>query len=243
MRKRISIAVLCVCAVIFAVCVILIAGSYMRKAPSAEEFKAAPEVTAPPVEAGYVSPVDFEALRAVNPEVVGWICIDGTEIDYPILCCPEDNSKYLNTDFRGREDKAGSIYIESFNSPDFSDFNTVIYGHNMRAGTMFADLHRYEDGEFFFGHQTVRIYLPDRELIYKVFASRIVSNRHILSLCDNSDPDSCRRYLNAVLSAGNLVQDRDVQVTADDRILSLATCWVNPDYRYAVYAVLTDVVS
>ena len=115
-------------------------------------------------EPAYAAPVDFEHLRQLNPEVVGWLTIPGTAIDYPILHDPESNDTYLTRDIEGNESAAGSIYLDCDNAADFSAYHNVIYGHHMRNGTMFADIMKFRDQEFLENHQTITIYLPDREL-------------------------------------------------------------------------------
>ena len=94
--------------------------------------------------------VDFEELQKINPDVYAWIQIPGTNINYPILqSVTEADDYYLNTTIDGKTGYPGSIYTEKYNSTSFTDPVTVIYGHNMKEGTMFADLHKYTDKTFF----------------------------------------------------------------------------------------------
>ena len=89
--------------------------------------------------------IDFAAAQAVNPDVYAWIWIPGTNIDYPILQSEtEDDAYYLNHTIEKKEGLPGTIYTEKYNGKDFSSPVTVIYGHNMKNGSMFADLHKYE---------------------------------------------------------------------------------------------------
>ena len=107
------------------------------------------------------NPIDFKALNKINKDIVGWIKISDTNIDYPILRAPEsEQSFYLHRDYYKNYLYAGSIYMESYNQPDFSDRNTILYGHNMANGTMFADLHKFEDSDFFSKHKTFKVYTP-----------------------------------------------------------------------------------
>ena len=94
-------------------------------------------------------PVDFEGLQEYNPDIYAWITIPGTAVDYPIVQRPEDNSYYLTHNTDGEESAEGAIFTEDYNSRDFTDPNTVIYGHNMRNGSMFRSLHNYMDRSFF----------------------------------------------------------------------------------------------
>ena len=93
-------------------------------------------------------PVDFEALRKVNPDIIGWIVIPGMEISYPIVQ-GEDNDYYLKHTFDKAENASGCIFVEVENSPDFSDNNTFVYGHNMKNKSMFAKLNRYQEEDTF----------------------------------------------------------------------------------------------
>ena len=98
-----------------------------------------PEPEAPAVEI----PIDFASLQARNPDVYAWITVPGTQVDYPILQSASDNGYYLDHTIDGEEKPEGSIFTENYNSKDFEDPNTVIYGHNMKNGSMFRTLHDY----------------------------------------------------------------------------------------------------
>lgn len=137
------------------------------KSTETAEAEAASEETA-------VIPVKFGELQSVNPDVYAWITVPGTEIDYPILQHPSDNSYYLMHNIDGSYGYPGCIYTENLNSKDFTDNNTVIYGHNMKNGSMFAQLHKFEDPDFFRGNREVLIYLPDEVLHYTIFAAHIM---------------------------------------------------------------------
>ena len=86
--------------------------------------------------------IDLDALQEINPEAVGWIQIPDTVISYPLLHT-SDNSYYLTHTFQKEKNRTGSIFIESSNKNDLTDLHTIIYGHNMRSGAMFADLKNY----------------------------------------------------------------------------------------------------
>lgn len=188
-----------------------------------------------------VIPVDFEELWKVNPDIYAWITIPGTEVDYPVVQNEEDDSFYLTRTVQKEEGAAGAIFTEHYNSKDFSDPNTVLYGHNMKDGTMFAGLHQYEDETFWEEHQNVTIYTPDAIRHYRIFAAYLYDSRHLLQSFDCTDKEIYQAYLDEVLGQRNMtsVIDEDVQVTTDDRILTLSTCHsMGNDYRYLVQAVL-----
>ena len=244
MRRK-YIVILCISLAILALCaaLLLLKNAENRHANS-EYSNLHSEVTSPvqSVEP-YISPIDFDALFEINPDVIGWISVPGTNINYPIMYSKDDNSYYLNHNIYGEKLTSASIFIEYYNHPDFSDFNTVIYGHNMKDGSMFAELHRYEDREFFNENRVVYIYLPDKTLTYNIFASHFVSDRHILSICKNKDPESCTAYIDSIFSdsSSDSNVDKSVSVTVENKIITLATCdRYKRDQRFVVHAVLTN---
>ena len=188
-------------------------------------------------------PVKFEELWQVNPDVYAWITVPGTEIDYPILQHASDNSYYLMHNIDGSYGYPGCIYTENLNSKDFTDNNTVIYGHNMKNGSMFAQLHKFEDPDFFNENREVLIYLPDEVLHYTIFAAHIYDDRHLLYSFDFSDPDVYEKYLESVFNVRDMNAniDKDITVTKDDQIITLVTCiGSQPNNRLLVQAVLTE---
>ncbi len=191
----------------------------------------------------YVSPIDFESLQASNADIYAWIEIPGTQINYPVVQKADDDSYYLNHTIEGKEGYPGSIYTESLNAKDFSDYNTVIYGHNMKDGSMFQNLHSYEDSQFLQEHPYVYIYTPSEKITYRIFAAVVYSNAHILGNYDFSDEYQRQLYLDSVFGSRNMKNsiDESVQVGTDSKILTLSTCIAGqPDNRYIVEAVQTD---
>ena len=169
--------------------------------------------------------------------------IPGTDINYPILQHPTDDSYYLNHNIDGSTGRPACIYTESLNSKDFTDNNTVIYGHNMRNGTMFAQLHKFEDKDFFDEHREIIIYLPDKVLHYKIFAVHNYDDRHLLYSFDFSDKAVYKDYLESIFSIDdkNANIDTEMTVTENDKIITLATCvYKQPSLRFHVQAVLVE---
>lgn len=188
-----------------------------------------------------VIPVDFEALQDINPDIYAWITVPGTEIDYPVLQSETDDTVYLTNSAELEESPAGAIFSEKANARDFSDVHTVLYGHNMKDGTMFAGLHQYEDEAFFNEHRTITIYTPDAIRYYRIFAAYLYDNRHLLQSFDCTDERVFSAYIYNIMSQRNLYAtiDDSVDIEADDRILTLSTCYgTDHDTRYLVQAVL-----
>lgn len=109
---------------------------------------------------------DWDALHAVNPDIYAWITIPGTNIDYPVLQNATDDSYYLRYNMNGTRGYPGCIYTEKINRKDFTDFDTVVYGHNMRDDSMFATLHYFEDSAFFANCPYIYVYEENKVLVY-----------------------------------------------------------------------------
>lgn len=206
------------------------------------ETEAESETVAPKEEVSD-SPIDWEGMWEINEDVYAWITVPGTVIDYPILQHATDNTYYLNYNIDGSYGYPGCIYTENLNAKDFSDNNTVIYGHNMKNGSMFAGLHQYEEKSFFEEHSQVLIYTPDRKYEYTIFASYIYDDRHLLYSFDFTNEDVYASYLENIKNMRDLSANirSDIEIDADDKIITLATCMSNqPDKRLLVQAVLNN---
>lgn len=218
----------------------------LKEAVAAEPEAAEPEEELPEEEPEpkVEIPIDFAALKEQNEDVYAWIRIPGTNVDYPILQHDEDNGYYLNHTIDGVEAIEGSIYTENYNSKEFDDPNTVIYGHNMKNGSMFRTLHNYEDRTFFDENRDIFIYMPDRILEYRIFAAYVYDNRHLLLNYDLQDTAVFQQYIDDIFNirAMNAYIDASMNVGADDRILTLSTCNAGIEtQRYLVQAVLISI--
>lgn len=190
----------------------------------------------------YESKIDFESLWEVNEDAYAWIQIPGTVIDYPILqSATEEDDYYLNTTIDGKKGYPGSIYTEKYNSTAFTDPVTVVYGHDMLEGTMFTDLHKYEDKAFFDSNPYIYIYLPDRTLKYQIFAAVRFDDRYILGNYNFLEAEDFQSYLDELRSSIDGNVNPDVEVTQQSSILSLSTCIADaPENRWLVNATLVE---
>lgn len=187
-------------------------------------------------------PIDFAELRKMNPEIYAWIRIPGTEVDYPIVQRPEDDAYYLDHTIEGEAGLPGSIYTESLNKQDFTDKNTVIYGHNMKDNTMFGSLKDYKDSAYMDEHSEVYIYTPEHIFTYKIFAAVTYDSRHIMVAFDFNQDEQYQAYLDSLSQVRNMASyiNTDIPVTTVDRIITMSTCNGNNDQRFLVEAVLID---
>jgi len=177
-------------------------------------------------------------LREVNPHVVGWISIPGTEISYPLLQ-GDDNGYYLTHLWDGTVNSCGSIFIDSENSRGLTDFNTVIYGHNMKNGSMFAPLKHYKAREYFDEHREIHISYGESLLIYEIFAAYEADVKGNIYTFNFASEDERKRFLKTC--SANSVVDGQIQPSASDRIITLSTCTGSGhSTRWVVQAVLKD---
>lgn len=184
--------------------------------------------------------LDFDSLQEnFSSDIYAWILIPDTQIDYPILQHPTDNTYYLTHNLDGSTGYPGCIYTENYNSTDWEDLNTTLYGHNMKNGSMFAGLHQYEDKTFMEEHPYVYIYSQDYVRIYKIFAAYAFSDEHLYTICDWSSPTSVEEYYAQIFENPG-VFDSNVSLTNSDHLITLSTCIKGQDNkRFLVQAVLT----
>ena len=176
---------------------------------------------------------DLDALREKNPDVIGWIHIPDTKIDYPIVQ-GEDNTFYLDHNWRGESLSAGSIFLECRNSPDFTDYNTIVYGHNMVNDTMFGSLNRYGNQAWWESHPYIYILLDYGVLRYEVFSSytaTVGSNTYALSFRQTQTRED---YLQMAADLSEI--DTGITPEVTDLVLTLSTCHGVGDTRWTVHA-------
>ncbi len=239
--------------IILILCIILFAASAAVLLANMLPRWLTPPVSVPPVdstpssapaEALPANPIDFAALRADNPEIIGWIKIDGTVVDYPILQSGETREEnfYINHRPDGSQHKEGSIYIQRINDAAFTDPNTVIYGHNMATGRMFAAIRRYQYKDFFQKNRTVTVYIPGHVLTYEVYSAFVYDNRHILNSFDFSKEEDYNAFLQQTLKPTSMRRQvlEGATVTTDSRIITLCTCTASSKERFLVMGVLIN---
>jgi sortase B len=186
-------------------------------------------------------PIDFEFLKGENQDIVAWIQVDGTNIDYPVLYDTTYNMYYLHHNYNGVRTVYGSIFVLGANAADFTDFNTVVYGHNIMNRTMFAQLHEFRKKEFFDSHGTITIYTPDRKLTYQVFAAYRTDSLNIIDNNDFSTEEFRAEYIDSIYAHDAVANFKpEYQVTPSDRIITLSTCINNASFRYVVQGVLVS---
>lgn len=191
--------------------------------------------------------VDFDTLWETNIDICAWIYVPGTQVNYPVLRNTQTSDLYDSYYLQHTVDKSeglpGAVYMEPCNMPDFTDKNSVLYGHHMKNGSMFASLDDYLDEAFMEENPYVYIVTPQKNVVYQVFGAVIYDDTHIMRNYDFTEDESYQTYLDSIVSNGNEkdVLSEGIEVTTQDRIITLSTCVKNQDdKRLLVVAVLVD---
>lgn len=247
-------------AVAFMVCIILMGMRYFKQKKAQEQFAALSELNATTkseeleqstevdilAELGIGVPeknMEWDALYEENEDIYAWIYIPGTQVDYPILQHPTESNYYLDHNLDGSGGYPGCIYTQLYNSRNFTDTNTVLYGHNMGNGTMFGSLHEYEDNTFFEEHPYVYVYTPEKTYVYEIFVACTFSDEHLLYSYDYMTEDGFKEYVDDLKGVRDMNSHvrAGVVVEYGAHLLTMSTCIKNqPNARWIVSAVLLN---
>ena len=206
-----------------------------------EEPVQEPETQEPPKQEKPTPPkppvrLDFPSLKEASPDAVGWLEIPGTQISYPLVQ-GADNVKYLTTAFDGTRSRYGSLFLDFRNSPDFTDQNTLIYGHNLGNSAMFGRLLQYRHQDYYEKHPTFTIYTEQGELQYRIFSAYtadVASDTYRISFSE----ESFAAFLQEAQALSQILTN--VTPGPQDSIVTLSTCTNNSDQeRFVVYGCLT----
>lgn len=164
----------------------------------------------------------FEELQKINPDIIGWIRVNDTNINYPLLQA-EDDDTYMNTDAEGKYSLSGSIFLHCANKPDFSDFNNMIYGHHMEKHKMFGDVGMFTDKTYFEKHPYGNLFFDGKDHGVEFYAliQADAYNERIFSICPD-DPKAKQAYLQEILD--NALYKRNFEITQNDHLVLLITC-------------------
>lgn len=160
-------------------------------------------------------------LQAINPDVLGWLTIDDTHIDYPVVI-GETDMEYVNKDVYGDFALSGSIFMDSDNACDLSDAYTLVYGHHMDNGAMFGDVVEFVNTDYFESHPSGTLYLPDATYTIEIFACVQVDAFDSMiydPLAQDGDVSELLHYVDEIA-----VQSRYIGVQPTDKVIGLSTC-------------------
>ncbi len=171
--------------------------------------------------------IDWDALKAINPDTVGWVYVPGTMVNYPIVHT-DNNDKYLKTDFLGETNwlaSYGAIFLAAENAADFSDANNIVYGHHMNDGSMFAQFADFRDEGTFNEHRTVYIFTPERNYKLTTFSLVVVDASDPLAQPSFADAEELQSYVQDKMDRSTVTPD-PATVAADgvEKMFAFVTC-------------------
>ena len=191
--------------------------------------------------------LDWDALHKENADIYAWISVPGTTVDYPVLQHPTSNTYYLNRNMDGSKGYPGCIYTENYNSKDFSDLHTVVYGHNLKDKTMFSTLHNFGKDKLVQEPHYIYVYTESGVFTYEIFAAYEFPAIHLLVNYDLTNEYVYAQYIKDILnmdSTNARVANirHDIEVTEKDKIITLSTCTTDHDasLRFLVVGVLRN---
>lgn len=160
-------------------------------------------------------------LLDINPNIVGWLTIDNTKIDYPILQS-SDNSHYLNRNYKEDTSKSGSIFMDYRNQADSLDKHTIVYGHQMKDGSMFGQLDKFLDEDFFSQHKGFQFDTIYESYKVEIFSVYVTTTDFNYIETDFSTDEAYMDFIEVIKEKSNM--STDIQVTEQDNIITLSTC-------------------
>ena len=176
----------------------------------------------------------YAGLLQINEELVGWITIPGTAVDYPVVKT-DNNDFYLDHNVYKEPAKAGSIFMDFRNTGTAEDLHTILYGHNMKDGSMFGGLMRYKKKDFFDRHPVIEFNTLYAEMKWEIFSVYVTAAEfYYIETCFPT-LDAYGYFLDSIKNRS--LFKSDTGVTIEDRILTLSTCsYEFGDARFVVHA-------
>ncbi len=182
--------------------------------------------------------VSFEELQKINPDVIGWLTIYDTPVDYPVTHC-DNNSKYVNTSPLGEFSLSGALFLDSRNNEHFTDALSIIYGHNMTGNVMFGDFYMYEDEDYFNSHLNGTLFFDGEYHEIKIFAC-LSTNRYDGAVYDTGLKDTDKWLQNVYDKSIHCKRD----IPQNSKILMLSTCTTgDTNGRKILLATIGNIVS
>lgn len=161
-----------------------------------------------------------KSMLEVNNEYKFWIKVENTNIDYPVAQ-GKDNDYYINHDFNKNENISGAIFLDYRNN-FINDLNTIVYGHHMRNETMFNNLVKFKDSNFFNEDNKIKIIYDGKELEYKVFSVYVIDDKNNYLITNFNNSNEYNNYIKEIRDRS--LYKNDVEVTDKDKIITLSTC-------------------
>ena len=186
------------------------------------------------------NPIDFTELKQKNEDIVGWLRIRALGISYPVVQ-GEDNDFYLHRTFEKEDNFAGCIFVNCDNSGNFTDQNTIIYGHNMKDGSMFGKLKKFREEGVFDKSKYFWMFTPDLIYEYRIVSATVVDKTGITyqSFFTQEDFDTLMQHAFET----SVIDGSDVDVNMNDRIMTLSTCTGDDATRFVVMGKLVQIYA
>jgi sortase B len=165
--------------------------------------------------------ISFKELQGLNEEVFAWLTVYETNIDYPVTQ-GQDNMKYIDTSAEGKYSLSGAIFLDSNNSNDFSDFNSILYGHHMAKQVMFGEIGEFTDKSMFDTHRYGNLYYNGKDHGIEFFAFLHADAYDSAVFAPGVKQEQAEAYMSGLLAKA--VHTRDIGVTTQNRIILLSTC-------------------
>ncbi len=185
--------------------------------------------------------LNWKELYETNEDIYSWIYIPDTKINYPVLQDAEKMNYYLDHNLDHSTGLPGCIYTQLLNKKDYTDNNTVLYGHNMKNGTMFKGLHQYSDAVFFAEHRYIYVYTPEKVLVYEIYGACEVSDAHLLYKYNFDTEEGVPDFLEDIKTARSMSKQvaENMEIQEGAKLITLSTCIGNkPNNRWVVVGVL-----
>ena len=181
--------------------------------------------------------IDFDALREINPDVIGWLRYEGTIIDYPVVQ-GENNEVYLSMLFDRTWGGCGTLFADCVTEAPFRQFNTIVYGHHMKDGTMFACLKELRDPDYCAENPKLQLFTPEGDFDLEIWAFLNEPSDSNIYLTNIKAEEDRQAYLD--LTESLAAYTTDVKVSTEDRLVMLSTCAY--EFEEARYIVVCKMV-
>lgn len=179
---------------------------------------------------------DYLLSKNLNSDVIGWISVPNTRIEYPVLLT-DSNDYYLSRNIKKERSKSGSIFMDYRNAKASQQRHIIIYGHNMNNGSMFNDLNQYKKKDFFENNRIITLYWNDKPLQYEIYAATNVNEDMDFIRVKFNNDEEFLEFANGIKNLSKYTPKPDVEIKADDQILTLITCTYEYDHqRFLVQA-------
>lgn len=180
--------------------------------------------------------IDFKQLKKINPDAIAWIVIPGTPVNYPVVQT-SNNSYYLHHAINKEKDIAGCIFADYENRSDFTDLHTLLYGHNLKNGMMFAALNNYSEKSYWKKSPYFWILTPDQNYCYQIFSTYLAEPEFSQSYqITFQNLQEYQNFIDSLIRKSNYKTNTNIRIT--DKTVTLSTCTNQDKFRRVVHGKL-----